>query len=363
MKDFYLKMVAAVKEKLAGLPEGSHIRRALPNSRLKAIVQRITAVSDKDLEWAYWEPLLLFIEAHSPSQLKVFESAINTVVNHSNSKQRHNVTSFLKATANPKDDRLWASGMFEIFVKSRLLQKKTLNIELDYALPNRRNVDARIKMGVGSFYLECTVITESDEDKKAWDRFIADKKLNPNEVLIRPGRFDSPGSSSPSPYYDCLRFYAKVYDKLALDLNPLKSQMSQDNPNVLLISFYSPRAPLSPTSHGVGWALDELLADQPASGARLKDHPPGVTDISFLAWLFFRANELHSESRLDLNRFQQDFSQLVAAPRKVGAILLFEGCSLRVSRVNYNANKASSVSHRGIVELEDLLHAPPEWDS
>ena len=309
----------------------------------------------------YWPPLFLFLYRRSISEIRAFEYDIDFVVRQSNRKRAREITQFLKA--KPRDDRLWTAGLFETFVKSRLLKERGLTAELDYPLPNGRDTDIRLEIKNKPLYLECTAITESDEDRKVWDRFLAAKKTDPKTILVRPGKFDLPDSKDRPPllYYDSLRFYAKVYDKIAKNLDPRKSQMSEDGPNVLLISFYSFRGPISPTSPGVGWALDELLADQPKGGARLKDYPPGITDISLLAWLDFYANELDSKSCLDLDSYYKDFEEIVAAPRKIGAILLFETCSFKTSRVNYNAKESSRLSHHEIAELEKLLEAPPVW--
>lgn len=358
-RKYYQDMVAAVREKLARLPKGSYIRSALPSGRLEQIAKRTERDKLEDLKGAYWPPIFVFVYRSSIPEIQSFESNIDLVVRHSRQKQARKITQFLEG--QPRDDRLWAAGTFEIFVKSRFLSKKGLTVKLDCALPNGRDTDIWLGMEGRAFNLECTVITESDEDREVWDRFMAAKKVDSNATLVRPGRFDSPESKSPSPYYDCLRFYAKVYDKLAKDLDPRKSQMSEDDPNVLLISFYSPRAPLSPTSSGVGWALDELLANQPKSRARLMDYPTGLTDISLLAWLDFTARDLHRKSRLDLERYHQDFHEIVAAPRKIGGILLFEACSLKASRVNYNTKERCSLSHHEIARLEKLLETPPNW--
>ncbi len=357
-KKYYWDMIASVREKLELFPEGSYIRDALSPERINEIVERIERSPVEDLEWAYWPPLFLFLDRRSVSEIQEFEGDIYLIVKHSKRKSALEITQFLKSRY--QDDRLWASGLFETFVKSRFL-KEGVSIELDHYLPNGRDTDILVDMGEKPFYMECTAITESDEDKEVWDRFLSSKKADPNTILVRPGKFDSPDSKSPSPYYDTLRFYAKVYDKLAKDLDPRKSQMCEDAPNVLLISFYSPRAPLSPTSLGVGWALDELLADQPKSGVRLKDHPPGITDVSFMAWLDFTAKDLHHKSRLDLKKFSEDFREIVAAPRRIGGILLFEVCSFKLSRVNYNANGKCRLSHQEIARFERLLMTPPGW--
>ena len=85
--------------------------------------------------------------------------------------------------------------------------------------------------------LECTVITDGDEDQGTWGRFIAAKSLDSNAVLVRPGKFGPPDAKSPSSYNNCVCLFAKVYDKLVKDLDPSKSQFADDCPNLLLISF------------------------------------------------------------------------------------------------------------------------------
>lgn len=357
-KKIYRDMVAAVREKLLCLPENGHIWRALPARRVDEIAERIELSDIEDLKGARFPPLFSLLSCCSISAIREFEFDVCLVVDHSNRRSLAKITQFLKAGC--QDDRDWVAGQFEMFVKSRFL-KEGLTVELDYLLPNGKDADIRLEMDQKVFSLECTVITDSDEDRNTWDRFIADKSALEKGILMRPGKYDSPGSRSPSDYYDCLRFYAKVYDKIAKQFDPEKSQMNENAANVLLISFYSPRASLSPTSPGVGWALDELLADQPMSGARLKDSPPGITDISILAWLDFTAKDPHRKSQLDLNRYYKDFDKIVAAPRKIGGILLFEACSFRASRVNYNAYKRCSLSHHEIARLEKLVGTPPAW--
>ncbi len=178
---------------------------------------------------------------------------------------------------------------------------------------------------------------------------------------MRPGEFDPPNAKGPSPYYDCVRFYAKIYNKIADNLDPTRGQLSEDSANILAVSFYSPRAPLWATSSGVGWALDELFADQPKSGMRLKEEPPGRIDISLMGWLEFTASDLHQTSGLDLKRYTDAFHEVVGAPKKIGGVLLLDGCALKASRVNYSARASCSVSHQEISEFEELLGNPPVW--
>lgn len=357
-KKIYRDMVAAVREKLLCLPENGHIWRALPARRVDEIAERIELSDIEDLRGARFPPLFSLLSCCSVSAIREFEFDVCLVVDHSNRRSLAKITQFLKAGC--RDDRDWSAGQFEMFVKSRFL-KEGLKVNLDYVLPNKKETDIRIEMEERSVFLECTIITDSDEDRKVWNRFKGDKNVYEKGILVRPGKFDSPNSKSLSEESKCRRFYVKVFEEIAEGLDPEKSQMKEDAPNVLLISFCCPLTSLSPRSLGVGWALDELLSDQPKSGARRKDYSPGIPDISLLTWLDFEAKRLHGKSRLDLNRYYKDFRKIVAAPRKIGGILLFEACSFRASRVNYNAYKRCSLSHHEIARLEKLVEIPPDW--
>jgi len=359
-KTYYRDMVSKVRDKLTLLPESSHIRSALSTDKLKEIFNRIEHNNIKDLEYGYWPPLFLFLYHHSVSGIQAFESDIELVIRHSN-KTATQIPQFLKASA--EEDRLWVGRLFEIFVKARCLKEKGAAVELDYTLPNRRETDIRLEIRGKAYYLECTVITDSDEDREVWDRFMTEKKIDSDATLVRPGKYDSPNSKSPSSYYDCLRFYDKVYDKLTKNLDPGRSQMSYENPNLLLVSFDSSTTSSTAESPGIGWALDELFADQPKSEVRLRDKPSNIADISFLEWLDFKAKVLNQNSHLDLKMYYANFDDIVAAPRKLGGILLFDRCLLKASRVNYNADVPCRVSHHEIAGFEKLLEIPPNYCS
>jgi hypothetical protein len=63
-RKYYLDMVAAVRSKLADLPEGSHIRSALSNSGLEEISRQVEDDDLDNLKWAYWPPLFIFLLNH-----------------------------------------------------------------------------------------------------------------------------------------------------------------------------------------------------------------------------------------------------------------------------------------------------------
>ena len=344
-KKYHHDRLMLVIRKLALLPSPSNIKRTLSDSKLAEIQKRIIATSTNDLDTAYWEPLLLFIEKHTLAQIRSFDNAITIVCQNTKPSKVPGVTQFLRAGSQPKDDRLWVGGLFEIFVKLRLLLKQTprFSVQLDPTLPNGREPDLRVSMGGRTIYLESTVITESDDDKASWERNF--------------GSGVKSFTSRRSPYRDAIRFYEKVYDKLAKGLDPRKSQMSESDPNVLLISFYSPRAPFSAMSFGVKWALDELLANQPKGRSHL-NAASGGTDISLMASLNYAANNSPLNG---LKSVSGCVHKLLRAPRRISGILLFNGCSLKASRLNYNATNACQMNHDEIARLEKVFRLVPSW--
>lgn len=355
------ELIANIREKLLSLPADGAIRTALTSEKIDELAKRIEKHTPADLEWDKWPPLALFIYRRSISKVFALENDIALVFRHSSRKNQKNILDGLQAQSSTKRwEGKWAGSLFEIFAKSLCLKERGLAVGLDYLLPNSSDTDIRMEMGGKRFHLECTVLTDSDEDREVWERFIEAKKEDPEICLTRPGQFDPPKPKGPSPYYDCLRVYDKVYDKIAKELDLSKSQLSEDAPNILLISFFSPYRHLSPTSPGVGWALDELFADQPKICA---DHP-SFRNISLLAWLTFTEKRLRQSSvTLNPANDSQWFNKVIAAPRKIGAILLFDRFSLKASRVNYNAKQECRISHHEMAKFEELFWVPPEWES
>src|SRR5262249_40049737 len=155
-----------------------------------------------------------FLERSSLPAILQFEADLSSVITHSKKRGREEITQFLNA--GPRDNRPWCAGLFEIFVKATLLRELgTAAVQFDSTLPNGRGPDVRLEVQGKPLCLECTVITDSDEDQGTWERFIAEKSIDPDTVLVRPGKFSPPDAKSPSSYYNCVRLFAKVYDKLA----------------------------------------------------------------------------------------------------------------------------------------------------
>lgn len=350
-KKYFQEMISDVGNKLDSLPDPSLIKSACKKADLlQKINSFIENKSFDDLEWGFWPPLFLFINRHSLDEVKTFENEIDLVVKHS----KPEAVKFLETDS---DDRAWTGGIFEIFIKARLLREFE-DAKLDFDLENGKNVDLRITNEDSNYSLECTVLTDSDEDKLVWKKFMDDKKEDGSTVLVRPGKYDSKESKSPSLYYDCLRFYAKVYDKIALNLNLESSQLLKSTKNVLAVSVDAVIGTLQ-NSPGIGWALDELFADQP----RGSFSPNGITNISLQAWVEFTAEELIKKGKLSAKTYADSYTEIVQAPKVIGGILLFNRNKLVGARVNYNAHKSCTLSHQEISLFEDLLREPPIWEA
>ena len=153
------------------------------------------------------------------------------------------------------------------------------------------------------------------------------------------------------------RLYQKVYEKIARDLDPDKSQCSRSEPNVLLISFAGPD--MNPNKPGWTWPLDFLFnSDLQTSGG-------GVTDenssISLRDWVHHNVRQLCHQNLLTTDLFNDRCQQLLDAPNYLGGIMLFRYCRLVLARVNYNAHDECRLSHAEMAELERLLSTRPSY--
>ena len=75
---------------------------------------------------------------------------------------------------------------------------------------------------------------------------------------------------------------------------------------------------MSAKDSGAGWALDELFMDQPKTGVRLEDAPPGITDIALLGWLDFMAKDLIAKSRLGWQSYAKNLNALLRPQLNLG---------------------------------------------
>lgn len=223
-------------------------------------------------------------------------------------------------------------------------------VTFDAKLANGRGVDILLSGSERSYYIECTVITESDEDQQVHDKWLEARESAPGLLLARPGPFDPANAKGPSPYYDANRFYIKVLDKLQKDGNPTQSQTSSDSPNILLLSCFPLHSAPLPFSPGLGWALDELFSGQPNMGA-VKQMPPGssLPDISLMTFL--------------RRQWPTTAANLLESPARLSGALIFNCLGLQGGRINYNANADQQVSHLEMMFLERVFAPARGWES
>lgn len=305
-RQYVRDMLDNVRAKLDSLSESGYIKCALAE-RVEEVQQRIGDVDPK----GYFPPLLVFVHRHSLAEIQDLDNDIDLVVKHSPDKRKKAIPQFLKS--GPKDDRCWASGLFEIFVKSRFLRRSGVtvqNVQLDYPLPNGSNVDVQIEINGRPFYLECTVLTDSDVDRDAWDEYVTGKR----SILMH------------DPYHVLLRFLCKAEDKLA--------QTGDDAPNILLLSCAG--IFLRADHCGIKWALETL------------DERLGKKELEAIG----------------KQAIPREIDRLLCSPdfEKLSAILLFDWCSLTEKAwVNPNARGECKVSALEIATLECLLRNKPTW--
>jgi len=353
-----------VTEFIGSLPEDSLIRKILVERRqekpsiLEKEAKDIEKLSGDALDWKYFHPLFLFVAEHTREQVLAFEADLDLILKGSDVKVQAEILDFLRS--GPTEDRKWDSRIFEIFLKARL-KRTGESVELDCPLANGRNVDIRMELGGRKVNFECTVLSDSDEDRKVWNEYMGAMKQNSNAPPpSRPGGpYEPKNPLGPSPYYDSVRFYEKVYDKLALGLDPSKGQISLDSPNILLISIRGVRSSLNSESSGIRWALDELYSVQPRPGYR-GDSSGDRIDGTLLLWLLFKIEEKGISDPMKADALFQD---LLALPRRISGIFLFDGMTFRgVSRLNYNTDPGFELSHQDMVRLESLFRTQPTWE-
>jgi hypothetical protein len=333
------------------LPKDSPIRAVLTDDYIEDWRRWVRA--QDDLDGALWPPLLTYamMPWHTPEQLALLDADVRAIRDHPTSDSGA-ATRWL--SAGPTGTRLWRGGCFETCVRAKALATVAANdgwsVEFDVPLPNGRNVDIVLTTPDQSYYLECTVITESDEDQEVHGRWMAAHKDDPTLLLSRPGQFDTPGSKGPSPYYDANRFYIKVFDKLQKDGDPTKTQTSDDHPNLLLLSCFPVHGSPLPYSPALRWAFDELFSGQPNMGS-IKTMPPNssVTDISLSTFL--------------RDTFPGRDYDLISCPTRLSGVLVFNCMGLQSGRMNYNANMPHQIGHIEMAGLEAVFLPPRGWEN
>lgn len=335
-KQYFYDMISAVRKKLDCLPAESYIKKYFPLSRLDEVQEKIEKSSASESERAYWPPLFLFLRTQSSIALNALDEDLREIVKHRHNKMsEEKICEFLRDRSDFKGDRPWSAGLFETYVKSTLIGCEALSVEsLDWPLSNGRNMDLQIGIGARKFGVECTVFGESDANKQAWQEHDESK---PGQVFMQ----------SLDPYSHGRRLYQRVYGKLAPNLDLGKGQFSQDSPNLLLLGLSSGMSDLSPDAPSIGWALDELFSDQ----------PNGNTSPASLQEYLAREQRNYRERGFPVG----DLEDLLRAPSQISGIMLFSGCELKHSRINYNAREYCRMSHDEMALFEKALSRKPPY--
>jgi hypothetical protein len=351
-------MLENVREKVSLLSTDNYIRKALSDNTLDEIESTIRKLPENELAYEYYPQLFFFVCNNNESVINELNEDIILIKDNTTSKNFKGLITFLKSSR--REVRRWSSGLFEIFIKMNLLKKFSKdNIRLDKKLFNGRNLDAAVKLNNKWYNFEATILSSSDDDYNAYDRYIEALKNNPNEVLVE----------SKDVHKNKLRVFRKVYDKIAdTKLNIERSQISPDEPNILLLFVGDTISPLTHTtfpvtsllgpSRAVGWAFDELFADQPTNNLPVHSQPI-EKDIPFLEWVKFEIKRLN----LGGEWYQKNFKKVVFAPRKLSGVIIFDGYSGKIieSRLNYYADLNYKISHREMADVEDIFKTRPGY--
>jgi hypothetical protein len=347
-RDYHRAEIDEVRQKRCLLGAKSYVGAALTDEILEEVSTRVESAREPDLTYGYWPYIFSFFAVHSEEALGELDADIDLVLIRTDSSRKNSVTKFLSTM--DRRTGVWYGGLFEVWSKATFIRRGT-DVQLDVAMPNGRDHDISAVIGGRVFHFECTVLTEDDESRAVWGRFLEHKRLNPDQVLVRPGPFCPPVAKGPSHYYEMLRLYAKVFDKLAKNLDPARSQFAEGEPNLVLTCFAGPGVGFE--RPGVRWGFEELFANNPKIARTVV--PESFTDISLDAWAKFTANELIAQGKMNVEWYCENSSRVLEAPRRLAGALAFNNSRLAGARVNYNAWEKCTMSHADMAELERLL--------
>ena len=354
-KDYWHAQVADVREKIRQANDlFESLRKAIEASADLAEAE-IERRDVKDLD-GYWRPPL-FARVHhwSLSDLLEFERDVTLIGSKSPEKANRDLDELFHRH-EVSGRRQWEGKLFELSIKARLLQQ-CVPIEFDCPLgvPKKGkgcpDVDVRLGINERTANLECTVLTQSERDEENWNSLIEAKKIDPDHV----------GGWGVDLYANARRFLLKVYDKIAKDLDPNKSQCQPGALNVLLISFPDP-CDYGSDDPWVDWAIDQLFSPDRRRFGSVNGADSERTDISLGTCLIHHARTKFASSPEKFMRVVKDWPELAELPRHISAILMFDRSAFVRGRINYHAFAKSSISHREMVEFESLMERhEPGW--
>ena len=349
-RESMLERLDAAFEAAQRLPADGPVRGVLTDVYFDQ--QRLRIENESDFENALWPPLFVYVltPGRTSEQIVLLDQDVTRIRDHS-PDDRAQVAAWLDASAT--EGRRWRGGFFEASMKARTLDfasgRTDTVVTFDAPLPSGRNADICLTVGERSYFLECTVITESDEDQAVHEAWLESRKENPGVVLTRPGPLDPPGAKGPSPYYDANRFYIKVFDKLQKDGDRTKTQTADDSPNLLLLSCFPVFGSPLPFSPALGWAFDELFCAQPNMGSvKVMPTDSAITDISLMTFL--------------RRQWPSTAHELIGCPARLSGTLVFNCLGFQSSRMNYSVRPEHDISHEEMVFLESVFRPIRGWD-
>jgi len=354
-KDSLLRLLARARRKLLFFSRRSYLRRAFTAELRHSIEDQISRGSEESLELAYWPPLFLFVAESSLKKLCLYERDIRLVAARTPGRFD---AGFLSVPSS--EDRSWVAGRFEVFAKAGVLRDLD-GTEFDVPLPNGRDTDILVRFDGGPVRLECTVLTESDESRGIWERYCEARRGDSGAILHRPGRFDPEDAKGRGPYYNAVRLYAKLYDKLAPGFNIGRSQLAADSPNVLLVSFSFGVEPTTPDDISVKWVLDELFDGSAARRGESLSGAPSSKSISRANWMESWGSYLVDEGTLSEETLDATYDEVWEASRRLSGVLLFEGCALKRVRLNGNVSPECALPVAMRAQLEECFRRVPAY--
>lgn len=357
VKTRFRNLIEVARANLSHLAAGGPLRAALTESDLRGFGRRVSTTRAEDLVVSTWPCVFGFVSNSTPEALRQLDHDVLLVEECTKDRgRRGQVRSFLGA--GPGESNRWKSGLFEVSTKATALNAWGDLAEMEPRIPNGLRPDAVVRIGGRDVFFESTVLGESTEDAYYWKEHNKRFKKNPFFVGMRPGPLDMPGGKGPGMDADVIRIYEKVYEKVAPRLDPGRAQLSSEHPNVLLLSLWSGPMSLGSSSPGVGWAFDELFADQPRK--RQDTALPSTNlETNLVGWLDHRARDLLNRGKITEAEYRARHRDLIAAPRNVSAVVFFKGLRMSGARMNYHADHP--ITHANLARFEAIFEKAPAY--
>jgi hypothetical protein len=338
--DYVRESIEKIRVKRQGLDPSGALFQALNDDRIDAVVESLFGLPDDALDGGAWCPAIFGLAGtFSASELCEFDCDLTQVVSHTTTDFK-NSQQYRSLVSGTQSWRNCYGPLFEVSIKGRLLRNKC-NVDFDFQLPNGRDVDVRLSRGGRPFFLEFTALTLSQDDEDHWDEHFEAKKTDPDAVGFRP--INVPKTLD--------RYYQKFFKKLAGGLNPDKHQQSIGNANIILLGF--PNIDIRPTSPQTRAALEALFLG--------RARPLGYESCGLENFLKRQAAsdfDLHSPA---YDEFLSRLPASLDAPRRIGAVILFDQYEVSYDFINPHALPGHEVSQAELDEIKLLLCPLPLW--